>query len=90
MPMGTNEMLESLNAAIRDTPWWARWRPALILTLRTSELFGEYGHQLSEGEAEFGFTRAQCKRMRSFIRRAVRDDLRAMREAAAVVEQAEQ
>lgn len=92
MPVGINEMLESLNAAIRDTSWLVPEAPALQLRGRR-EVLGEYGVLVAGAAAPddlevaaaapvthprqtFSFTRAQCKRMRKTIRKAARADLK--------------
>lgn len=42
MPVSVSEMLETLDAAIHDTPWWLPWAPALELVGRR-EVLGQYG-----------------------------------------------
>lgn len=86
MPTGLNEMLEALDQAINDSPWWLPSAPALQLVGRR-EVLGQYGtlwhgepingadvSPVSHPDTTFSFTRAQCIRMRKVIRKAARHD----------------
>lgn len=47
--MQTNELLEALNQAIADTPWWLPNAPALELVGRR-EVLGQLGNMKDPGE----------------------------------------
>jgi hypothetical protein len=72
MPLTPNELLEVLDNAIGDVPWFLPTAPALDLTQRV--VCGERGRIVNEREVDFegaapifSFTRSQCKRMRKHI-----------------------
>jgi hypothetical protein len=72
--MTPGEMLEALDAAIADTP---RWRPRKIALelLHTRTVLGERGQIIDDpDEPRYGFTRAQCQRMREHLLAAARAD----------------
>jgi hypothetical protein len=81
-----NEMLEALNQAIKETPWWLPNTPALELVGKR-EVLGQLGDRVDSGDLgivenalddtgrpTYSFTRSQCKQMRKTSRKAARHD----------------
>jgi hypothetical protein len=65
-------MLEAVEDAIADTPWWLPSAPALTLTYRVAcgergTLVNEYEVNFRDAPPEYSFTRSQCKRMRRHV-----------------------
>ena len=66
------EMLERLEHAIA-TPWWRR----TAMAINVPTLLGEKGRPLPPDEfgPQYGYTRAQCKRMKALIVAALRANM---------------
>jgi hypothetical protein len=79
MPIATNEMLDAVDQAIKDSPWWIPGAPVLDLT-GSRVVLGQAGKRVNERDLDpddpwtYSFTRHQCKKMRRTIRRAARHD----------------
>lgn len=75
MSLSPGFLLAVLDDAIADSPWW-RPRRVVLELVNERTVLGERGQRLPDeaGAHRYGFTRAQCKRMRAVILAAARAD----------------